>query len=58
MESETKAKIEWRLWLMRGWKDFNRAGELDGAERMFAEEMLCGSREEHIRTWISDLFIR
>lgn len=23
-------------------------GELDGAERMLAEEMLCGSREEHI----------
>ena len=33
---------------MRDWMDFNGDGELDGAERMFAEEMLCGSREEHI----------
>lgn len=33
---------------MRDWMDFNGDGELDGAERMFAEEMLCDSREEHI----------
>lgn len=33
---------------MRDWMDFNGDGEADGAERMFAEEMLCGSREEHI----------
>ena len=33
---------------MIDWMDFNGDGELDGAERMFAEEMLCGSREEHI----------
>ena len=33
---------------MRDWMDFNGDGELGGAERMFAEEMLCGSREEHI----------
>ena len=32
---------------MRNWDSF-ADGELDGAERMFAEEMLCGSREEHI----------
>lgn len=30
---------------MRDWMDFNGDGKLDGAERMFAEEMLCGSRE-------------
>lgn len=33
---------------MRDWMDFNGDGELDGAERMFAEDMLCASREEHI----------
>lgn len=33
---------------MRDWMDFNGDEEIDGAERMFAEEMLCDSREEHI----------
>ena len=32
---------------MRDWMDFNGDGEVDGIEMMFAEEMLCGSREEH-----------
>lgn len=32
---------------MRNWMDFNGDGEIDGAEMMFAEEMLCTSREEH-----------
>lgn len=27
--------------------DFNRDGEVDSTERFFADEMLCGSREEH-----------
>jgi hypothetical protein len=29
------------------WRDFNDDGEIDGAELMFGEEMLCASREEH-----------
>ena len=29
------------------WMDFNRDGEVDGAEFMMGEEMLCSSREEH-----------
>lgn len=33
---------------MRDWMDFNGDRKLDGAERMFTEEMLCGSREEHV----------
>lgn len=32
---------------MRDWMDFNGDGRIDGTEMMFAEEMLCGSREEH-----------
>lgn len=33
---------------MRDWMDFNGDGEVDSTERFFGEEMLCGSREEHI----------
>ena len=29
------------------WMDFNRDGEVDTTEAFFAEEMLCGSKEEH-----------
>lgn len=32
---------------MRDWMDLNGDGEIDGTEMMFAEEMLCTSREEH-----------
>lgn len=32
---------------MRDWMDFNGDGEVDSTERFLAEEMLCGSREEH-----------
>ena len=32
---------------MRDWMDLNGDGEIDGAEMMFAEEMLFTSREEH-----------
>ena len=32
---------------MKDWMDLNGDGEIDGAELMFAEEMLCSSREEH-----------
>lgn len=32
---------------MRNWMDLNGDGRIDGTEMMFAEEMLCGSREEH-----------
>ncbi len=32
---------------MRDWMDFNRDGEVDSTERFFADEMLCGSMEEH-----------
>lgn len=32
---------------MKDWMDLNGDGEIDGAEMMFAEEMLCTSREEH-----------
>ena len=32
---------------MRDWMDLNGDGEIDGSEMMFAEEMLCTSREEH-----------
>lgn len=32
---------------MRDWMDLNGDGEIDSAEMMFAEEMLCTSREEH-----------
>lgn len=32
---------------MRDWMDFNGDGEVDSTELFFAEEMLCGSREEH-----------
>ena len=31
---------------MRDWMDLNGDGEIDGSEMMFAEEMLCTSREE------------
>ena len=32
---------------MRDWMDLNGDGKIDGTEMMFAEEMLCTSREEH-----------
>ena len=32
---------------MRNWMDLNGDGKIDSAEMMFAEEMLCTSREEH-----------
>lgn len=32
---------------MRDWMDFNDDGIVDDVELMFAEEMLCTSREEH-----------
>ena len=32
---------------MRDWMDLNDDGEIDGTEMLFAEEMLCTSREEH-----------
>ena len=32
---------------MRDWMDLNGDGEIDRIEMMFAEEMLCTSREEH-----------
>lgn len=33
---------------MRDWRDLDRDGIVDRNERMFAEEQLCASREEHI----------
>lgn len=32
---------------MRNWMDLNGDGEIDGIEMMFAQEMICSSREEH-----------
>ena len=32
---------------MKNWMDLNDDGEIDSIEMMFAEEMLCTSREEH-----------
>ena len=32
---------------MRDWMDFDGDGEVDSSESMFAEEMLCTSKEEH-----------
>ena len=32
---------------MRDWMDLNGDGEIDSIGMMFAEEMLCTSREEH-----------
>lgn len=32
---------------MKNWMDLNSDGKIDGAEMMFAGEMLCTSREEH-----------
>lgn len=32
---------------MRDWMDLNGDGEIDSSEKMFVEEMLCTSREEH-----------
>ena len=32
---------------MRKWMDLNGDGEIDGTEMMFAQEMICSSREEH-----------
>ena len=32
---------------MRDWMDLNDDGEIDSIEMMFAEKMLCTSREEH-----------
>ena len=29
------------------WMDFNKDGEVDGAELYLAEELLCTSKEEH-----------
>ena len=33
---------------MRDWMDFDGDGEVDSCERMFAEEILCTSKEEHV----------
>lgn len=40
-------KIRW-ICLMINWKDLNDDGQIDNAERMFAAELLCTSREEHM----------
>lgn len=32
---------------MKNWMDLNGDGEIDSTEMMYAEEMLCTSREEH-----------
>ena len=32
---------------MKDWMDFDGDGEVDGVDMMFAEEMLCSSKEEH-----------
>ena len=32
---------------MKNWMDLNVDGKIDSTEMMFAEEMLCTSREEH-----------
>ena len=32
---------------MKNWMDLNSDGKIDDTEMMFAEEMLCTSREEH-----------
>ena len=32
---------------MKDWMDLNSDGKIDSTEMMFAEEMLCTSREEH-----------
>lgn len=32
---------------MDDWMDLNDNGVIDASERMFADEMLCSSREEH-----------
>ena len=32
---------------MKNWMDLNGNGKIGGSEMMFAEEMLCTSREEH-----------
>jgi hypothetical protein len=31
----------------RDWRDLNGDGKIDAVEWMFAEEMMCGSKEEH-----------
>lgn len=33
---------------MRDWRDLNGDGVIDGMEMMFADEMLCTSKEEHM----------
>ena len=33
---------------MDDWMDLNDDGVIDASERMFADEMLCSSREEHM----------
>ena len=33
---------------MDDWMDLNDNGVIDASERMFADEMLCSSREEHM----------
>ena len=33
--------------MIRNWMDLNGDGEIDGTEMMFAQEMICSSREEH-----------
>ena len=33
---------------MRDWRDLNGDGVIDGSEEMFADEMICTSREEHM----------
>ena len=32
---------------MKDWMDLDGDGKIDSTEKMFAEEMLCTSREEH-----------
>lgn len=33
---------------MRDWRDLNGDGIIDGAEMMFADEMLCTGKDEHM----------
>lgn len=33
---------------MRDWRDLNGDGVIDSSEEMFADEMICTSREEHM----------
>ena len=50
---------------MKNWMDLDGDGKTDGAEMMFAGEMLCTSREEHealfgdagLMQWQQDLML-